>query len=214
MDGVIVLISGRGSNLKAIYNTNLKNIIKCVISNRDDAPGLQFAKDNNLNTEVIVSSKFNSREEFEKQLALIIDKYNPKLIVLAGFMRILSATFIHKYAGKIINIHPSLLPAFPGAHAAQLAINAKVKVSGATVHFVTEEVDAGSIIAQGIVQVNSTDSVNELADRILEVEHIIYPFVIKKILLNKISINKEQAVIEKEPEDEKNLGKHFYSIFY
>ncbi len=214
MDGIVILISGRGSNLKAIYNTNLKNKIKCVISNRVDALGIEFAKNNGLNTEIIAHNSFESREEFENQLMISIDKYSPKLIVLAGFMRILGNNFVNKYRGKIINIHPSLLPAFPGANAPQYTVNANVKVSGASVHFVTDKVDFGPIIAQGVVRVEITDSPNDLANRILEIEHVLYPFVISKILLDEISIHNGKINLKKEADDTKFLGKYFNNIFY
>ena len=195
MSGIVVLISGRGSNLAAMCEAGLTSYIKCVISNKASAPGLEFAKSIGLNVTVIPHNKFASRESFDQDIAEIIDHYNPELIVLAGFMRILSPWFINHYHNKIINIHPSLLPSFVGATAQADALSARVKVSGATVHFVTDKLDHGPIIAQGVVPVNAADDIESIKKRILSLEHVIYPFIIHKILNKQVTLDGSGSVI-------------------
>lgn len=180
IDKFAVLISGRGSNLSAICESGLAPQIACVISNNHEAPGLNIAKQFNIPAHVVDHKEFTTREEFELKILEIINTYTIKLIVLAGFMRILSPQFIAKFTNRIINIHPSILPAFIGTHAQSDAFNAKVKISGATVHFVTDKLDYGPIIAQGIVPTTATDTEVSLSNRILSLEHTLYPFVIKK----------------------------------
>lgn len=215
MSGIVVLISGRGSNLRAICDTSLQQQIKCVISNKSDAEGIQFAKSIGLATYTIEPTKGISREEFDKSMADIIDSYKPDLIVLAGFMRILSSWFVNQYINKLINIHPSILPAFAGTTHAQLdALNAKVKVSGATVHFVHEEVDSGPIIAQGVVGLDQDDTEQSLNKRILELEHTIYPFVIHKLINNQFTKCDNNIFLSHHSSDKSWLGKFFGVIFY
>jgi len=215
MSGIVVLISGRGSNLAAICDAGLTTHIKCVISNRADAKGLEFAKNAGLNVAVIPHTNFSSREEFDQEVAEKIDSYNPELVVLAGFMRILSPWFISHYQNRIINIHPSLLPAFIGADAQSAALNAKVKVSGATVHFVTDNLDHGPIIAQGVVPAYLTDNRESLKNRILTLEHVIYPFAIHKILNKQITLEHTGSVIvNKDSMDSKWLKEFANHIFY
>jgi phosphoribosylglycinamide formyltransferase-1 len=211
----VVLISGRGSNLHAICKAGLSAQIACVISNNPQALGLELAKQFNLTTHIINHKEFSTREKFDYKLASIIDTYNPKLIVLAGFMRILSSWFVSKYANCIINIHPSILPAFTGANAQADAVKARVKISGATVHFVTDKLDHGPIIAQGVAPTMADDTTTGLANRILQLEHIIYPFTIKKILQQKVSINPNGYVlVQKNIEDQNELGTFNNTIFY
>ncbi len=215
MDGIVVLISGRGSNLAAICKNNLAPQIKCVISNKADALGINIAKEYNIPTEVINHKPYKDRTEFDQALAKTIDKYNPKLIVLAGFMRILSPYFVNHYLNRLVNIHPSLLPAFVGINAQEQAISEKVKVSGVTVHYVTEQLDHGPIIAQGVVKVLSNDTSDSLSQRILEIEHIIYPFAISKILNNQTKIIDQKYVeVIYDENDRRILGKHQSQIYY
>jgi phosphoribosylglycinamide formyltransferase-1 len=215
MDGIVVLISGRGSNLAAICKNGLTSQIKCVISNKAAALGLNIAKEYNIPTEVIDHKLYNDRTEFDQALASIIDKHNPKLVVLAGFMRILSPYFVNHYLNRLINIHPSLLPSFIGINAQEQAISEKVKVSGATVHFVTEQLDHGPIIAQGVVKILPNDTPDSLSQRILEIEHTIYPFAISKILKNHTKIIDQKYVeVIYDENDSSILGKYQSQIYY
>lgn len=216
MAGIVVLISGRGSNLKAIFNTTLASHIKCVISNKADVEGVLFAENNRLNTHIITAKDNQSREEFDHEMAAIIDQHQPDVVVLAGFMRILSPWFVKHYTKRLINIHPSLLPAFSGTiHAQQEALVAQVKITGATVHFVSAEVDQGAIIAQGVVPVLPTDNETCLNHRILELEHVIYPFIIYKFLNNQIIFDSSNHVsVIHEDTDHQWLGKFVHQIFY
>ena len=176
----VILISGNGSNLQSIIDhaDKIDLQISAVISNRDNAFGLQRAQSANINTYFVDSKIFNSRDAFDNELILIIDKLDVELIILAGYMRILSPLFINHFSGKILNIHPSLLPKYPGLNTHQRAIDACDKEHGATVHFVTEKLDEGPIISQETVQVDTTDTEKSLAEKILQREHILYPKVI------------------------------------
>ena len=176
----VILISGNGSNLQSIIDhaDKIDLQISAVISNRDNAFGLQRAQSANINTYFVDSKNFNSRDDFDNDLISIIDKLDVELIILAGYMRILSPVFINHFSGKILNIHPSLLPKYPGLNTHQRAIDAGDKEHGATVHFVTEKLDEGPIISQETVQVDTTDTEKSLAEKVLEREHILYPKVI------------------------------------
>ena len=176
----VILISGNGSNLQSIIDhaDKIDLQISAVISNRDNAFGLQRAQSANINTYFVDSKIFNSRDAFDNELISIIDKLDVELIILAGYMRILSPVFINHFSGKILNIHPSLLPKYPGLNTHQRAIDAGDKEHGATVHFVTEKLDEGPIISQETVQVDTTDTEKSLAEKVLEREHILYPKVI------------------------------------
>ena len=176
----VILISGNGSNLQSIIDhaDKIDLQISAVISNRDNAFGLQRAQSANINTYFVDSKIFNSRDAFDNELILIIDKLDVELIILAGYMRILSPLFINHFSGKILNIHPSLLPKYPGLNTHQRAIDACDKEHGATVHFVTEKLDEGPIISQETVQVDTTDTEKSLAEKVLQREHILYPKVI------------------------------------
>ncbi len=181
---VVVLISGSGSNLQSIID-NADNIgikIQSVISNKADAFGLERAKKAGIATQVISHTQFATREAFDQALIQYINTLNPKLVILAGFMRILSADFINVFAGKILNIHPALLPKFKGLDTHQRAIDANEEFAGATVHFVTNELDSGAIILQKSVAIESNDTAKSLAAKVLEQEHILYPMAIKKVL--------------------------------
>ena len=171
----VILISGNGSNLRSLID-NAKKIdleIYSVISNKEDAFGLKRAERANISTNFVDPNRFESREDFDKQLIAIIDELDIGLIILAGYMRILSSDFINHFAGKILNIHPSLLPKFPGLNTHRKAIDAKEKYHGATVHFVTEELDGGPIINQEIVEIYPIDTEYSLAQKVLEKEHIL-----------------------------------------
>lgn len=176
---VAILISGRGSNMRALIdaakNPNYPAEISLVITNKENAVGLEFAKQKGIKTAVVNNKDFSSREDFDRQMAKIIDKNNCEVICLAGFMRLLSGWFVNKFQNKIINIHPSLLPNFKGANAVADTLKADAKISGCTTHFVVEEMDAGEVILQSPVVVLDDDNEERLAARILQQEHIIYP---------------------------------------
>lgn len=181
---IVVLISGSGSNLQSIID-NAQNIgvkIECVISNEINAFGLERAKKANIPTQVISHIGFDTRQKFDVTLARHIRLFNPKLIILAGFMRILSVKFIDTFAGKILNIHPALLPKFKGLNTHQRAIDAGEKFTGASVHFVTNKLDSGEVILQKLVAIETHDNAKTLAKKVLIQEHILYPKAIKKIL--------------------------------
>jgi len=192
----VILISGNGSNLQSLID-NAKKIdleICLVISNKEDAFGLKRAERANISTNFVDPNRFESREDFDKQLIAIIDELDIGLIILAGYMRILSSDFINHFAGKILNIHPSLLPKFPGLNTHRKAIDAKEKYHGATVHFVTEELDGGPIINQEIVEIDPIDTEYSLAQKVLEKEHILYPRVIHWYTQNRLKLINNNCV--------------------
>lgn len=170
---IVALISGRGSNLHALLDAGLP--VSAVISNRADAKGLELAAVRGIPARVVAHRAFGRREDFEHALAQEIDRYAPRLIALAGFMRVLTAGFVERYRGRILNIHPSLLPAFAGLDTHARALAAGVKVHGCTVHFVTAELDHGPIVMQAAVPVAPDDTPPALAARVLAQEHVIYP---------------------------------------
>lgn len=183
MKNIVILISGTGSNMAAIlraaererWGARLGARIAAVISNRPDAKGLLTAAEAGVATAVVDHKAYAGRQEFDAALRDAIDAYEPTLVVLAGFMRILTPEFVAHYEGRIVNIHPSLLPAFPGLHTHQRAIEAGCKVAGVTVHLVTAELDHGPILAQAAVPVLAGDTADTLAARVLTQEHLIYP---------------------------------------
>jgi len=185
LSSIVVLISGSGSNLQSIIDKadDIGVNIECVISNKADAFGLERAKKADIPTKFIDHTKFKSREDFDQMLINHINIINPKLVVLAGFMRILSAKFIDAFANKIINIHPALLPKFKGLNTHQRAIDAGEEFAGATVHFVTNALDSGKVILQKSIAIKANDDAKSLAKKVLKQEHILYPEAIKKILL-------------------------------
>ena len=193
----IVLISGNGSNLQSIID-NAKSIdltICCVVSNKTEAFGLKRAAKVGIPCVALDESLFNSKLGFDQEIMKVIDNYQAEIIILAGYMRILSADFISKYSGKILNIHPSLLPKFPGLNTHQRAIDASEKKHGASVHFVTEEVDGGPVIAQQSVNIDSADNPQTLANKVLEKEHILYPQVIYWYTQGRLKLLKNNTVI-------------------
>lgn len=185
---LVILISGRGSNMQsivqAIMEGQLNARVVAVISNKSQAPGLSYARDLGIATEVISHRGFDSREQFDKVLAQRIDDYQPDYVILAGFMRILSAGFVNHYANRLINIHPSLLPKFKGLDTHQRALDAGEKEHGASVHFVTPELDDGPVILQARVPVEADDTAETLAARVLKQEHKLYPAAIRQLLEN------------------------------
>ncbi len=189
---IAVLISGNGSNLQAIidaFREHKHNIeISVVISNRNDAFGLERARHAGITTECINHRNFMDRDNFDCQLQRSIESYQPDLVVLAGFMRILTPEFVRHFAGKMINIHPSLLPEFRGLHTHQRAIDAKKKEHGVSIHYVTENLDGGPIILQARVPITVNDTVDTLSARVQEKEHKIYPLVIQWIAEGRLSL--------------------------
>lgn len=183
---IVVLISGRGSNMQALVEAGLP--VNAVISNRADAAGLAFASEHGIATAIVDHRGFATREAFDAALAQEIDRHAPALVVLAGFMRVLTAAFVQRYAGRLINIHPSLLPAFTGLDTHARALAAGVKIHGCTVHFVTAELDHGPIIIQAAVPVLPDDDEATLAARVLRQEHRIYPLAARWFIDGRLLI--------------------------
>jgi len=197
-----VLISGSGTNLQAIIDTiergELNAVIRVVLSNRGDAYGLTRARHHNLPTVVISHKDFSSREAFEAELIKTLQDHGVELVVLAGFMRLLSPFFIRAFPQRIVNIHPALLPAFPGTHAQRQALEHGVRISGVTVHFVDEDMDHGPIIAQAAVPVYADDSEESLSARIHAQEHRIYPQAIQLFAEGRLEIRGRLVIIHNE----------------
>lgn len=199
MKNIVILISGRGSNMEAIVRAFRQEKwsarLCAVISNRADAAGLVFAAEAGIPTQVVSHKDYADREAYDAALQAVIDTYEPDLVILAGFMRILTTGFVEHYTGRMINIHPSLLPSFRGLHTHRQAIEAGVRVHGATVHFVTPELDGGPVIAQAVVPVLPGDDEDTLADRVLAQEHRLYPRVVRWITEDKVSYTGEGKVV-------------------
>ena len=193
MKNIVVLFSGRGSNMIAIARAcgeqGWPARIAAAICNRPDAPGLEAASRLGLHTEVLDSRAHPDRAEFDSLLAQRVDAYAPSIVVLAGFMRILTGEFVDRYAGRLVNIHPSLLPAFPGLRTHRQALAAGVKVHGATVHLVTRDLDAGPIVAQAAVPVLPGDDEDSLAARVLEAEHRLYPTALRWLIEDRVRVD-------------------------
>lgn len=195
MKNIVILISGRGSNMQAIVNANIPNAhIAAVIANVPDAAGLAWAKEKGIATAVLNHKEFKNRAEFDMNLAMLIDGYKPDLVVLAGFMRILSPQFCQHYQGRLMNIHPSLLPSFKGLHTHEEAIKSGCKLAGCTVHFVTPELDSGAIISQAAVPVLNDDTADTLAARVLQCEHKIYPQAVADFVSGSLKLVDHHAV--------------------
>jgi phosphoribosylglycinamide formyltransferase-1 len=192
MKNIVILISGRGSNMEAIVRAleaeRWPARIAAVISNKPDAKGLAFAQAHGIPTAVVPSKEFASREAFDAVLQETIDGFQADLVVLAGFMRILTAPFVEHYAGRMLNIHPSLLPLFPGLHTHRQALDAGVLEHGATVHFVTAELDHGPAVLQARINVLPGDTETSLAERLLEKEHLIYPQAVRLFVEDRLNI--------------------------
>lgn len=213
MDGrtpkIVVLISGSGSNLQAIIDAvqseSFEAEISAVISNKPGVLGLERATKANIPTTVIESKQYPEREVFDAHLMKEIEKHQPDLLVLAGFMRILTPDFVKRYEGRIINIHPSLLPKYPGLHTHQRAIDAGDSYHGVTVHFVTSELDSGPNIIQAEVKTFENDTVESLANRVQEQEHIIYPIAVKWFVEGRLQMLENRALLDNESLPETGL---------
>lgn len=186
MKRIVILISGRGSNMRAIAQAcaleGWNARVAAVVSNRPEAEGLDFARERGIPTAVVDHREFSGREAFDGALAAAIDAHEPDLLLLGGFMRVLTPGFVGRYEGRMINVHPSLLPAFPGLHTHRRAIEEGCKVTGCTVHFVTQELDHGPIIAQATVPILPGDTEETLAARVLAREHLLYPRAVRWVV--------------------------------
>jgi phosphoribosylglycinamide formyltransferase-1 len=202
MRNIVILISGRGSNMQAIVNAAQQEQWPCriaaIISSRADADGLAYAASLQIPLVVIPSKDYASRDSFDAALLAEIDLHAPDLVVLAGFMRILTPWFVDHYQGRMINIHPSLLPSFPGLATHRQALTAGVKVHGATVHFVTADLDHGPIIAQAVVVVQQDDTEQSLSERVLQQEHLLYPQVVRWFVDGRVSLCDGQVLLATE----------------
>ncbi|MBG0870848.1 MULTISPECIES: phosphoribosylglycinamide formyltransferase [Burkholderia] len=202
MKKLVILISGRGSNMEAIVRACAQERwpaeIAAVIANRPDAAGLAFAASHGVATAVVDHRSFDGRDSFDAALAAEIDRFSPDLVVLAGFMRILTPAFVRRYEGRLLNIHPSLLPSFKGIHTHQQALDAGVALHGASVHFVIPELDSGAIVAQGAVPVRAGDDAAELAQRVLAVEHVLYPRAVRWFVDGRLRLENGRAVVAPE----------------
>jgi len=190
MKRIVILISGRGSNMEAIVTACAAEgwaaRVVAVVSNRADAAGLEFARQHGIASAVVDHTGFESRDAFDAELARVIDSFEPDVIALAGFMRILTDGFVERFEGRLVNVHPSLLPAFTGLHTHRRAIEAGSKLAGATVHFVTPTLDHGPIIAQAIVPVLPDDTPALLSARVLEREHVLYPRAVRWLVHDQL----------------------------
>jgi phosphoribosylglycinamide formyltransferase-1 len=207
--GVVVLISGRGSNLQAIIDATragkLPIVLRAVISNEPGAEGLKRAQSAHIPTHVVCHRDFGSRTEFDRALMQKIDACHPQLVVLAGFLRILGKNFIDHYAGRLINIHPSLLPDFPGLRTHARAFESGVPYHGTSVHFVTHEVDTGPIVIQAKVKVLASDTPDSLAARVLEEEHRIYPLAIRWFAEGRLTLEGNRVLVDGKVRAEQGL---------
>lgn len=189
MKNIVILISGRGSNMQAVVNAAIPNVrIAAVLSNRADAAGLAWAAGRGIATDSLDHKTFASREDFDRAMMEKIDAYAPDLVVLAGFMRILTPAFCARYEGRLINIHPSLLPAFTGLHTHERALESGCRVAGCTIHFVTAELDCGPIISQGAVPILDGDTADSIAARVLAVEHTLLPQAVADFAAGRLKI--------------------------
>ena len=194
MKRIVILLSGRGSNMRSIVERCAAEgwpaRVVAVISNRPGAAGLDFAREHGVTTALVDHQAFDSREAFDAALGDAVDAHAPDLVVLAGFMRILGAGFVRRFEGRLINIHPSLLPAFPGLRTHRRAIEAGCKLAGATVHFVTTELDHGPIVIQAVAPVLAGDNEDSLAERVLAREHVIYPLAVRWFVTGQLRIER------------------------
>ncbi|MEE1867044.1 MULTISPECIES: phosphoribosylglycinamide formyltransferase [Pseudomonas] len=200
---VVVLLSGTGSNLQALIDSvrtgDSPVRIRAVISNRADAYGLQRARDAGIDTAVLDHKAFDGREAFDTALVELIDGYQPQLVVLAGFMRILSAGFVRHYHGRLLNIHPSLLPKYKGLHTHQRALEAGDGEHGCSVHFVTEELDGGPLVVQAVIPVELDDTPESLAQRVHRQEHQIYPLAVRWFAEGRLRLGEHGALLDGQP---------------
>ncbi len=194
MTALAVLISGRGSNLQAILAAGFTPMVRVVVSNRPEAGGLAVAREHGIETAVVDHQAYPTREAFDSALATKLDEFRPDWVILAGFMRVLTPGFVERYHGRLVNIHPSLLPAFPGLHTHERALAAGVRIHGASVHFVTAQLDHGPIIVQAAVPVLEDDTPQRLAARVLRREHVIYPLAIRWLVQGKVELTPQGRV--------------------
>lgn len=199
---VVVLISGSGGNLQALIDSiahaGTPARIAAVISNRADAFGLERAKQAGVATKVLDHKQFEGREAFDAALVEAIDAFNPQLVVLAGFMRILTPGFVRHYVGRLLNIHPSLLPKYKGLHTHQRALDAGDSEHGCSVHFVSEELDGGPLVVQAVVPVQSDDSPTSLAQRVHQQEHVIYPLAVRWFAEGRLQLTEQGAMLDEQ----------------
>lgn len=195
---LVILISGRGSNMQTIVETiereGVPAQVCAVISNRADAAGLEWARARGIESRAVPHRDYATREAFDRALAGVIDDYAPDYVLLAGFMRVLTPAFVERYEGRLLNIHPSLLPSFPGLHTHQQALTLGVQWHGCTVHFVTAQLDHGPVVAQGVVPVLEGDDPDALASRLLAVEHKMYAQVVRWLAEGRVSLDDKQRV--------------------
>lgn len=203
MKHIVVLISGNGSNLQALIDAckqkKINGTISAVFSNKADAFGLERAEDAGIPTHTLTASQFASREAFDRELMLEIDAYAPDLVVLAGYMRILSPAFVAHYRGRLINIHPSLLPKYPGLHTHRQVLENGDKEHGTSVHFVTDELDGGPVILQASVPVFEGDEEEDVTARVQAQEHAIYPLVVSWFLDGRLEMHTHEARLDGKP---------------
>jgi len=199
---IVVLISGSGSNLQAIIDAinagKLHAKISAVVSNRPNVKGLERAKSAGIPTHTLDHTEFETRESFDQQLIHTIDQYQPQLVILAGFMRILTDDFVAHYIGRMLNIHPSLLPEFKGLNTHQRALDANVSQHGVSIHYVSNELDGGSVVLQAVMDVLADDTAASLEQRVHSLEHVIYPMVIEWVAQQQLEIIDQQVYLNKQ----------------
>lgn len=203
MKNIVILISGRGSNMQAIVNAGIPDVrIAAVLSNSATAAGLAWAAERGIPTDSLNHKDFASRGAFDQAMMEKIDAYQPDLVVLAGFMRILTPEFCTRYEGRLMNIHPSILPSFTGLHTHERALAAGCRVAGCTIHFVTPELDCGPIISQGVVPIFDNDTADDIAARVLKVEHRLFPQAVADFASGRLKIEGNRVINSRnQPED-------------
>lgn len=203
MKNIVILISGRGSNMQAIVNAGIPGVrIAAVLSNSAAAAGLAWAAERGIPTDSLNHKDFASRSAFDQAMMEKIDAYQPDLVVLAGFMRILTPEFCTRYEGRLMNIHPSILPSFTGLHTHERALAAGCRVTGCTIHFVTPELDCGPIISQGVVPIFDNDTADDIAARVLKVEHQLFPQAVADFAAGRLKIEGNRVINSRnQPED-------------
>ena len=203
MKNIVILISGRGSNMQAIVNAGIPDVrIAAVLSNSATAAGLAWAAERGIPTDSLNHKDFASRGAFDQAMMEKIDAYQPDLVVLAGFMRILTPEFCARYEGRLMNIHPSILPSFTGLHTHERALAAGCRVAGCTIHFVTPELDCGPIISQGVVPIFDNDTADDIAARVLKVEHRLFPQAVADFAAGRLKIEGNRVINSRnQPED-------------
>lgn len=206
MKNIVILISGRGSNMQAIVNANIADAnIAAVLSNDPNATGLMWAAERGIATASLNHKNFSTRLDFDRAMMHLIDSYSPDLVVLAGFMRILTPEFCNHYANRCMNIHPSLLPSFTGLHTHQRALDEGCRIAGCTIHFVTEILDNGAIISQGVVPILDGDTAEDVAERVLKVEHQLLPQAVADFVSGSLKIVGKRVLKPYEPSADAQL---------